>query len=100
MDELYKEAGVQRKYRPFRFPYGDKGGENKELLQKYLAQQGFDKVDDTNIPYSWWKESELDKDIDTLWTYDFAEYNIRPDSGFTMDECLMKGVEFVAPEFK
>ena len=147
LDELYKEAGIQRIFRPFRFPYGDKGGENKELLQKYLTEHGFNKVDDAIIPYLWWKENDLDKDIDTLWTFDFAEYNIRPGSGFTMDdvfkkmqdmnpssgaalfapdsyhillfhshdeteemvsgyykqfldECLAKGVEFFAPEFK
>ena len=146
LDELYKEAGVKREYRPFRFPYGDKGGENKNLLQKYLVEQGFDKVHDSIIPYPWWKENGLDTDIDTLWTYDFAEYNIRPESGFTMDdvfkkmhemnpssgaalfasdsyhillfhahdeteelapkyykqildECLAKGIEFVAPKF-
>ncbi len=90
LDELYKEAGVKREYRPFRFPYGDKGGENKELFQKYLAEHGFDKVDDTNISYPWWKENGLDRDIDTFWTYDFAEYNIRPDSGFTMDDVFNK----------
>ena len=25
-------------------------------------------------------------DIDTLWTYDFTEYRIRPGSGYTMDD--------------
>ena len=146
LDDLYKEAGVTRTYRPFRFPYGDKGGENKEALQKYLAQKGFNKVDDRELIYPWWKENGLDKDIDTFWSFDFAEYNIRPGSGFTMDdvfkrmhddnpgsgaalfapdcynmlllhahdeteemapgyykdfveECLAKGVEFVAPKF-
>ncbi|WP_035777154.1 polysaccharide deacetylase family protein [Butyrivibrio sp. AE3004] len=119
LDELYKEAGVRRKYKPFRFPYGDKGGENKEIFQNYLVEHSFDKVDDTNIPYSWWKENGLDKDIDTFWTYDFAEYNIRPDSyhilllhshdeteemvpGYykkILDECLAKGIEFVTPDF-
>ncbi len=90
LNELYKEAGATRKFRPFRFPYGDKGGENKDKLQKYLKENGFDKVDDTNIAYPWWKESGLDKDIDTLWTFDFAEYNIRPNSGFTMDDVFKK----------
>ncbi len=90
LNELYKEAGVDRKYRPFRFPYGDKGEENKEKFQKYLSEQGFDKVDDSNILYPWWKENGLDKDIDTFWTFDFAEYNIRPDSGFTLDDVFKR----------
>ncbi len=85
LDGLYSEAGVERRCRPFRFPYGDKGGDKKELLQKYLADHGFSKVDDTGITYPWWKAEGLDKDIDTFWTFDFMEYNIRPGSGFTLD---------------
>ena len=86
LERLYQDAGVERKFRPFRFPYGDKGGENKAALQQYLSAHGFHKVRDTRIPYSWWKESGLDKDIDTLWTFDFQEYRIRPGSGFTLDD--------------
>ena len=90
LDRLYKAAGVERKYRPFRFPYGDKGGENKELLQKYLKEHHFFKLPDGRIPYPFWKENGLDTDIDTLWTYDFEEYRIRPGSGFTMKEVFAK----------
>ncbi len=32
LDQLYADAGVERKYRPFRFPYGDKSGKNKNIL--------------------------------------------------------------------
>lgn len=81
--ELYRSAGVERRYRPFRFPYGDKGGASKAAFQAYLAEKGFNKVKDTGIPYPWWRESGLDRDIDTFWTYDFAEYNLRPGSDFT-----------------
>ncbi len=87
---VYKKAGVERKYRPFRFPYGNKGGENKEALQKYLADKGFNKLVDTQILYPWWKEFGLSKDIDTLWTFDFAEYNIREGSGFTVDDVFKR----------
>jgi len=97
LDRLYKAAGVERRFRPFRFPYGDKGGANKEAFQKYLREKGFDKLDDRNIPYSWWKEKGLDKDIDTLWTFDFAEYNIRKGSGFTAED-VMKRINDPAPE--
>lgn len=90
LDDLYKEAGVERRFRPFRFPYGDKGGDNKEAIQNYLSDNGFDKVDDTKIKNPSWKESGLDKDIDTLWTFDFAEYNIRPGSGFTADDVMKR----------
>ncbi len=90
LDKLYQDSGVKRVYRPFRFPYGDKGGDNKAALQKYLKEQGFHKVDDRHIPYPWWKENGLDQDIDTFWTFDFVEYNIRPDSGFTKDSVWEK----------
>lgn len=85
LDKLYKDSGVERIYRPFRFPYGDKGGKNKEALQKYFQEIGFHKVDDRHIPYPWWKENNLDTDIDTLWTFDFEEYLIRPNSGVTKE---------------
>ncbi len=90
LDGLYRDAGVLREYRPFRFPYGDKGGKNKEALQSFLSENGFHKVDDRKIPYPWWKEHGLDKDIDTFWTFDFAEYNIRPGSGFTIENVQEK----------
>lgn len=90
LDRVYEMAGVERKYRPFRFPYGDKGGENKGALQEYLADHSFNKLVDTQIPYPYWKEFGLDKDIDTLWTFDFAEYNIRQGSGFTADDVFKR----------
>nr|MCR4945845.1 polysaccharide deacetylase family protein [Lachnospiraceae bacterium] len=90
LNSFYEKAGVERKYRPFRFPYGDKGGANKDAIQQYLREKGFDKVKDTQFDYPWWKEKGLDKDIDTLWTFDFAEYNIRPNSGFTIDDVMKR----------
>ena len=90
LNRFYARAGVERKARPFRFPYGDKGGKNREPLQKYFAEKGFSKVNDTRIPYSWWKESGLDREIDTLWTFDFAEYNIRLGSGFTREDVMKR----------
>ena len=96
LDKLYKAAGVERKFRPFRFPYGDKGGANKDSFQKYFSENGFDKLDDRAITYPWWKEMGLDKDIDTFWTFDFAEYNIRPGKDFTIDD-VWKRVNDPAP---
>ncbi len=90
LDKLYKDSGVERIYRPFRFPYGDKGGKNKEALQKYFQEIGFHKVYDRHIPYQWWKENNLDTDIDTFWTFDFSEYNIRPNSDFTKESVWEK----------
>lgn len=85
LNKLYADCGIERVWRPFRFPYGDKGGVNKEAIQKYLKGKGFHKVDDTRFDYSWWKEFGLDKDIDTFWTFDFGEYMIRPGSDYTRE---------------
>lgn len=85
LNQLYQAAGVERTYRPFRFPYGDKGGNNKQVYQHYFRTHGFHKLKDTQIKDSWWREEGLDQEIDTLWTFDFAEYNIRPGSGFTKE---------------
>ena len=85
LNKLYADCGVERVYRPFRFPYGDKGGANKEALQNYLKEKGFHKVDDTELDYAWWNEFGLATDIDTFWSFDFAEYMIRPGSDFTKE---------------
>ena len=98
LDKLYKDAGAVREYRPFRFPYGDRGGRNGEALQQYLAEKGFDKLDDTHIPYKWWKEQGLDGNIDTFWTFDFAEYNIRRGREFTVDN-VWKRINDPAPSY-
>lgn len=90
LERLYKDSGVPRLYRPFRFPYGDKGGKNKDTLQQYFKTHGFHKVDDRHIPYPWWKENGLDRDIDTFWTFDFEEYRMYSDPAFTKESVWQK----------
>lgn len=85
LNQLYHDAGVERSYRPFRFPYGDKGGDKYEALQTYLKEQGFHKLVDSQITYPWYVEQGLHKDMDTFWSFDFGEYQIRPDSEHTME---------------
>ena len=90
LDKLYLDCGMKRAYRPFRFPYGDKGGTNKDALQQYLRSHNFHKIDDTAIPYSWWREHGMHTDIDTFWTFDFEEYRLCQDAAFTLDTILAK----------
>lgn len=90
LNKLYKDAGVERKYRTFRFPYGDKGGDNKEAYQEYFKTEGFTKLDDREISVPWWSENGLDKEIDTYWTFDFAEYGIRKGSDFTKEDVMRR----------
>ena len=90
LERLYQAAGVERVYRPFRFPYGNKGGEMRVPLQQYLKEHGFDKVDDRNIPYAWWRDHGLNQDIDTFWTFDFEEYRIQYDADFSRESVWKK----------
>ncbi len=85
LDALYRRCGVERKYKPFRFPYGDKGGANKAELQRMLKEFGMHKLDDRHLPYAWWEESGLNRDIDTFWTFDFAEYRMHSEPDFTKE---------------
>lgn len=83
LTRLYEKAGVEREVKVFRFPYGDKGGENQKALQSYLREQGFQKLTDTQIMSPWYAENGLHTDIDTFWTFDFGEWQIREGSAFT-----------------
>lgn len=91
LDRLYRDAGIPRQYRPFRFPYGDKGKEENgsfahyETLQAYLTSHGFSKLDDRQITAPWYQQSCLPQDVDTFWTFDFAEYMMHHDKSFTAE---------------
>ena len=76
IDQLYEASGCKRMHKVFRFPYGDKGGANKGRLQEYLRSEGFMKIDPTGITHPSYYESQLDKDWDIYWTFDYGEYAI------------------------
>ena len=88
LDRLYKDANVERTFRPFRFPYGDKGGGNAAAYRAYFKENGFHKLSDDAVTYPWWNEGR--ENTDTFWTFDFAEYRIRPQSGFTLDDVMAR----------
>lgn len=74
VDSLYEEAGVERKYKLFRFPYLSKGGENREALQKYLRDNGFTKIEDADVSGSLYTDLNGTAEIDVGCSYDFQEY--------------------------
>lgn len=88
LNSLYAEAGVPRTIKVFRFPYGDKGGDNREAIQEYLLEKGFSKLDDRAIGFEWYQTERCAQEVDTFWTFDFAEYQIRPGSSFTFNDVL------------
>jgi Predicted xylanase/chitin deacetylase len=90
LNKLYQAAGFERKYKLIRFPYGDKGGKMKEDLQIYLKKDHFCRIDDSNINFEWYKENALDIDIDVFWTFDFAEYMLVGNNGYTFESILRR----------
>ncbi|HEY2492750.1 MAG TPA: polysaccharide deacetylase family protein [Paenibacillus sp.] len=88
LEELYKMAGVERKYKVFRFPYGNKGDQNKEAIQNYLLKNQFCRIDDSEIDFEWYKLHKLNEDIDVFWTFDFLEYQLKDHNGLTFDHIL------------
>jgi peptidoglycan-N-acetylglucosamine deacetylase len=76
IDEIYKIANKKRKKKYFRFPYGNRGGKNKEKIQNLLSRLNYQKPLTKRINYSWYKEFGLDKGIDLLWTFDIREYDL------------------------
>lgn len=98
IERVYKAAGMKRVHRIFRFPYGDKGGSHSTLLQQMLREEfQFERLDDSEINFLWWKENHLNTDIDMLWTFDFAEYQLSWNNGFTWDN-IVKHVHNEHPE--
>lgn len=74
IEQAYKEAGVERPVKLFRFPYLDKGGENKELFQNYLRENGYKAVDDTGVMSRGYIEAGWNKDLDVACSFDCQEY--------------------------
>ena len=88
LEKLYSTAGIERKYKFFAFPYGDKGGNNKDKLQQYFKKNKYCRLNDRNIKFDFWYELGLDKDIDVFWTFDFGEYQLEQNNGFSYETLL------------
>lgn len=102
LESLYKEAGVKRPFKLFRFPFGDKGGKNEVSLQQYLKEHGFTQLDHSSIFPSEYEKIGFQKDqgksYDTLWTFDYAEWQVRPGTGFTVEDSISRAnVRFGSP---
>ena len=98
LESIYAEAGVKREYKLFRFPYGDQGGENKDKIQQFLRDQSFAHIDDRAFDNMMYIQKGQKEDTDVYWTFDYAEYNIRPGSTFKFDEVINRVDEFIRTE--
>ncbi len=97
LNKLYEAAGVERKYKIFRFPYGDRGAEKWEQLQSYFRENGFSRIDDREVYFDWYKEYHMDEGMDIFWTFDFAEYQIPWNNGYTYEN-IVKRIHDKNPE--
>ena len=89
IDRVYEAASLERKYKVFRFPYGDKGGDNYDLIQKMLRDEfHFARLDSSEVTYPFWKHYHLDTDIDMKWSFDFVEYELAWDNDFSWETIL------------
>ncbi len=90
--KAYAMANIQRPFKMFRFPYGDQGGKNAEKIQEYLRCNGFVTLKNTGINAKSYARCGIGADqlkkVDTMWTFDFQEYCIRPGNKFTIENSL------------
>ena len=91
INEIYIKAKLNWNKKYFRFPYGDKGGDNnyfknipftekgfkrKEKIQIFLKDLGYYQPEFTDISYNYFYDLKLHSDSDWFWTYDINEWNL------------------------
>lgn len=74
IEKIYKKTGIVRPAKIFRFPYGDKGGKNKQGIQDILLKCDYQQPNFKNINYQGLHQQNLNYDLDTFWTFDIEEY--------------------------
>lgn len=116
IEALYRQAGVVRPGRYFRFPFGDKGalpGEyplggysaegaaRKEAMQAVLRSLGYTQPPFPNITYRYFQEAGLAEDADWFWTYDTFDWSVfaeEPMYGIDSLDALFARMEVDNPE--
>lgn len=76
IESIHARNAIAREHRFFRFPYGDKGGDNRSQIQEILARHGFAGLQNLSITYPWYSKHSLDTDHDTYWTFDALDYRL------------------------
>lgn len=74
VESLYKEAGVERKVKLFRFPYLSKGGDKREQLQQYLKDNGYVKIKDDGVKGPLYEDMNATNELDVGCSFDIQEY--------------------------
>ena len=87
LDQLYEESGVTRTHRFFRFPYIDKGGENRDYYQNFLKMRGFKKISDVMVTAPGYVNQGFDEELDVACSFDCQEYYI-PAATMTIESVI------------
>lgn len=74
IEQAYERAGIKRPVKLFRFPYLNKGGQKKDMLQNYLKEKGYSSVDDSRVKSKGYIEAGWNMDIDVACSFDCQEY--------------------------
>jgi len=79
IEEIYFKSGVKQLAKLFRFPYGDKSGQNYVKIQEFLKNLGYKQPFFENINYEWFIAGKLNTDFDVYWTFDIKEWCLKGD---------------------
>lgn len=74
IENLYKDSGIKRPAKIFRFPYGHKGHAHIKAFQDILSTLGYRQPIFDRIDHPWFIDRKLHVDLDTSWTLDLEEY--------------------------
>jgi len=118
IDELYQRAGIPRRHRFFRFPYGDKGDlrhgdnfspqsqsaegqERHQAIQEYLRKLGYTQPRFPDVTYPYFRNAGLLEDVDWYWTYDsmdWSAFSETPMHGIDSPETVMARTQENLPD--
>lgn len=75
LEDVYGPLSTSRPAQLFRFPYGDRGDENHEALQRILSDHDFTPPDPGQIAYDWYAETHAGA-RDWFWTVSVEDWAI------------------------
>jgi len=116
LNSIYEQAGIERRHRFFRFPYGDKGDglyggvrqprsaegrARHNAIQRYLRDLGYTQPPFDDVTYGNFREIGLLEDMDWFWTYDtydWCPYFDHPQHGIDSVEKVLARLDENVPE--
>jgi len=76
IEELHREAGVERRARFFRFPFGDRGGALNPPLNSYLRDLRYRHPRFNGVCYDSYTRERQIGHVDVLWTLDARDHQL------------------------